>query len=252
MKKISIAASALFALTLCCGFALKNPQAAPQELTVEKSKLSYAPISIIGATSIATGITVTVRNDAAVPVTYFELHMGDCRVWAGQGAFDRQTLNHPKYAQQTALSLASGETRAFDFPIKTKGATIRIYLVFLSNGQGYWKDRWLRKRDMARPDGLLWDIDNQETEKHAVKQSAKREYPRNVGKSFALQNCLESRGIEFIDCAGPSGECHLWVGHYELAVTGINVYWLDTGCYIPLDPYPCGFVPSDYYAGGCF
>ncbi len=250
MKKISIAASALFALALCCGFALKRSQAA-QELTVLKSKLSDAPITILSAISTASGVTIQVRNDAAAPVTYFELRMEDCRIWAGQGAFDRQTLNHPKYAEQTPLNLTPGETRTFDFPVKTSRSTIRIYLVFLSNGQGYFKDRWLRKLDRTEPGGLLWQADGEETERHRVKQTAKVEYPRNVGKAAPQGDCLRNTGFEHVDCAGPSAECWLVIGTYDVYAWGTNVTWLTSTCYKPFEPFPCGFAVEDYYGGAC-
>ncbi len=257
MSKKFTLATALCVLALCCGFVFKKHHAAPQAITVVTRSATVVPITILSAIPTASGLAVQVRNDADAQVEYFELRLEGCRVWAGRSTIDVETVNHPKWFKQELLILKPGETRTFDFPdIKIKTSTIYVYMVLLSNGKGFLKGGWLKKLDKAKADGLLWDADSEETAKHLIKQTSKREFPRNVGKSASLPGkqggCLRTDQLVRVVCEPSYGnECRIWRHTYEEVPSGVFVNWLTSNCYIPFDPFSCAYEIEDFQYGSC-
>ena len=105
----------------------------------------------------------------ARPIEYFELHLINSRVWAGRNSLTEQFRDDPRNLEQEELSLAPQEVRTFQFPVKSSGDGISVEMVLLSNGQGWFKYVWLKKLDTANENGMLWTVDNEETQRKKIR-----------------------------------------------------------------------------------
>jgi hypothetical protein len=263
-KRFTVAGFATILLFAVCGFTSKKSQA-NDEIKITTRTATVVPLTIVSAIQDGSNVTVEARNDADHPIEYFELRLGSVPVSVGQSTMDEQSLNHPNRGSKAPLSLAPGETRSFDFPVKSKVLSVYVYTVLLSNGKGFIKGFWIKKLDKAKPDGLLWDLDKEETKKRMLpikgvaklegpNKIGKIEYPRNVGKNAGVKqpNCLESRELVRINCGG-SGECHIYRWEYDIVCQGVYVYFFDVQCYPDLSPDPCGWSIDDFPMGpGCY
>ena len=173
LKKLS--ASGLIALTLClcCAFSVapKQPQDqdGPKDLTISRDYMSVPPLTILNARRTDEGLIVEVQNTGPAPIEYFELHLINSRVWAGRNSLTEQFRDDPRNLEQEELSLAPQEVRTFQFPVKSSGDGISVEMVLLSNGQGWFKYVWLKKLDTANENGMLWTVDNEETQRKKIR-----------------------------------------------------------------------------------
>jgi hypothetical protein len=159
------------ATMLKASFVSKQPQEqeGPKDLTISPDYMSVPPLTILNARRTDEGLTVEVQNNGLAPIEYFELHLSGSRVWAGRNSLDVTHRDHPKNLEQPVLSLAPQEVRTFQFPVKSNGDGIRIEIVFLSNGQGWFQGFWLRKLDKARENGMLWNVDHEESKRRMIR-----------------------------------------------------------------------------------
>lgn len=196
LRKILIGCFATFILGLCCSFRFTHRAQGPT-LTIEQSKVSIQPVSIL-TTELTNGqLSLIAKNDSPNTVKYVSFKVGPEEFKAGRNDLSLRRMNNQRYlAMNPELVWKSQEVRTFTFPFTlTKSERIVLRIVLFDNGTGWMDGFAIRKAATPYANGLLWDVDDAATQGILLKKQSQAKprtgvsiQPVSYKKAFCLRN----------------------------------------------------------------